>query len=341
MTDMAIHEDMRRLRVLHRSRGSVSFSDLVCRRPTGVAIDDPDYRSLVSRFEANNGEIIYSYYSDSAPVGVAVTLRRHRMRETLWLYRKTEVLARDAPEFARLLLRIDREAVRVSNVLAGMSQRIAMSNLYSLTREITAYLETERTCDAEIRALSSYTDELANIEAYSARAARREAQIIYLNGMLRGLGALLVVTPLVALLFGRLDVPGVDSTLFIACLVAGSVGAFMSVLMRMTSDHFNVDHQIGREYVTKLGIARPFIGAIFALLIYFAFQGQLLQQIKVPDGDPQKFAFFVAAGFVIGFSERLAKDIVQTAEGSVGGPAGIAETAPHGAPPAPAPVAPG
>jgi hypothetical protein len=330
MTDIPIdekgHADPRRFL---RSRDAVSFNDVVAQRKVGQSLDDPDYRSLVRRFEAKNGEIIYSYYSDAMPVGVAVTIRRRRMRDTLWLYRKTELLARRAPDFARLLLRLDREAVRVSNVLAGMSQRIAMSNLYSLAREITAYLEAEEKDASADAALASYTAELASIEGYSAKAARRQAQIIYLNGMLLGLAVLLVLAPLLAVLFGRLDVPGVDAPLFIACLIAGSVGAVISVLMRMSGDKFNVDHQIGREYVTKLGVARPFIGAIFALLIYFAFQGQLLQQIKLPDEQSKQFAFYVAAGFVIGFSERLAKDIVQTAEGSLGGPAGVAEAAPR------------
>jgi hypothetical protein len=38
----------------------------------------------------------------------------------------------------------------------------------------------------------------------------------------------------------------------------------------------------------------------------------------VPDGSQGKFAFFVAAGFLIGFSERFAKEIVRTAESGAG-----------------------
>lgn len=139
--------------------------------------------------------------------------------------------------------------------------------------------------------------------------------------MMRGLLALIVLAPLMALMFGALDVPGVDSTLFVACLVAGSFGAAMSVLMRMSGGRFVVNHEIGREYVTNLGFARPFIGAIFALLLYFAFRGELLQQVEPPPGPQGEFAFFVASGFVIGFSERFAKEIVRAAD-QTPGPAG-------------------
>jgi hypothetical protein len=93
----------------------------------------------------------------------------------------------------------------------------------------------------------------------------------------------------------------------------------MSVLMRMSGGRFVVNHEIGREYVTNLGFARPFIGAIFALLLYFAFRGELLQQIELPPGPQGELAFFVASGFVVGFSERFAKEIVRAAELSPAG----------------------
>ena len=71
--------------------------------------------------------------------------------------------------------------------------------------------------------------------------------------------------------------------MFVGCLLAGAVGAVMSVLIRMSSGNLDVNHEFGREYLSNLGLVRPFIGAIFALLLYFAFKGELLQQIYVPE----------------------------------------------------------
>ena len=57
----------------------------------------------------------------------------------------------------------------------------------------------------------------------------------------------------------------------------------------------------------------PFIGATFALLLYFAFKGALLEQIHIPPSPSGRFAFFVASAFLIGFGERFAKEIVGSA----------------------------
>jgi hypothetical protein len=323
--------------LLGAGRGSASFGDLVQARWNCThAIDDADrehyhakHQELLRRFQAEHGEIIHDYWSESAPAAVAVTSRPlpFGRAQQLALHRRTEQLSASRPEFSRLLLRIDRQAVRGSNVLAGMSQRIAITNLYSLTRDVTAYLEADR----EIRlgrskngipehdaTVSAYNSELKNIAHYVGEAGSRQAQIIYLQGMMRGLLALIVLAPLLALMFRAIDVPGLDSTLFVACLIAGSFGAAMSVLMRMSGGRFVVNHEVGREYVTNLGFARPFIGAVFAVLLYFAFRGELLQQVEPPSEPQGAFAFFVASGFVIGFSERFAKEIVRAADQSSG-----------------------
>jgi hypothetical protein len=337
MTDVAmsaegIHE---RRRFGHR-RESVSFTDVVRARYQGD--DDERFRSRLERFEEENGAVSEVWWSEEFSAAVAVTVKRRPrllrllgLYETLTLHRKTEELAREAPEFGRLLLQVDRQAIRVSNVLAGMSQRVAMSTLYALTRDVVSYLESKRLMrrptqeeerdlhvPEEQEALESYGKELREIETYAGQAAARQAQIVYLKGMMRGLAMLLLLAPALAGLFFATDVPGVDETLFIACLISGSLGALMSVLMRMNSGKFNVNHEIGREYLSNLGAARPFIGAIFALLLYFAFQGQLLDQIRLPDSPEGEFAFFMVSGFLIGFSERFAKEMLAASEQGVG-----------------------
>ena len=45
----------------------------------------------------------------------------------------------------------------------------------------------------------------------------------------------------------------------------------------------------------------------------------MLEQVKVPEPGDGEFAFFVAAAFAIGFSERFAKEIVRKAEAGAGG----------------------
>jgi hypothetical protein len=89
----------------------------------------------------------------------------------------------------------------------------------------------------------------------------------------------------------------------------------------MNAGKFNVNHEIGREYLSRLGSFRPAIGAVFALLMYFTLRGHLLPNITAPspENEPSEaFAWFLAVGFFLGFRERLAKEMVSTAESGIG-----------------------
>jgi hypothetical protein len=322
MSDLAISQPAGGLTgVFSSRRDSISFGDLVqgrwlARQPKASEEERAKHADLLARFKEQHGEIVDDFYSERVAAGVAVTCKRRRFhRDQLTLHRRTERLTVGQPKYSKLLLDLDAQAVRVSNVLAGMSQRIAMSNLFALGRDVIANLEGP---DPDEKTRTDYDQTLKDICQYVSKAGGRQAQIVYLKGMMQGLGLLFLLTPLLAWVLSAFEVPGVEPTLFVACLVAGAFGAAMSVLMRLNGGRrFTVSHEIGREYVTNLGLARPIIGAIFALLLYFAFRGELLQQMQLPEGPQGEFAFFVASGFLIGFSERLAKEIVNSAEGSL------------------------
>jgi hypothetical protein len=304
-------------------RQSATFLDLVHARfqwksehSARVDAARERYETIRATFEADHGKIVDEHWSGRFPVGVVTCRRRERWgREQWWLHRQTGSLASDQPGFSRLLRDAARQSVRASNVLSGMSQRIAISNLFSLTRDIIGSLDIE---EGEPTGLETYRTDLAEIADYTGRAGAREAQIVYLKGVLRGLAALIVLVPVLVLAINALDTPDVDPMLFVGSVIAGSLGATMSVLMRMSGGKFDVNHEIGREYVSNLGLARPYIGAVFALLLYFAIQGGLVDQVNVPKPGEGELAFYVAGAFAIGFSERFAKEIVRSAEGRAG-----------------------
>jgi hypothetical protein len=296
-------------------RRTASFGDLVNAR--GSDGTGSGYAETRERFEAEHGKIVDDYWPTREGTGLALCCKRVGWGREQWsLHRSMGDLAATRPDFSPLLLHVARESVRASNVLSGMTQRIAVSNLFSLSRDIMASLDSTGRRRPSPQA---YLRNLHDISAYAAQAGARQAQIVYLKGLMGGLLALVLLAPVLALALPSAHVPGLDPRLFVGCLVAGSTGATMSVLMRMSGGKFDVNHEVGREYVTRLGFARPYIGAVFALLLYFAFQGGLLQQVHVPDSPGGAFAFFVAAGFLIGFSERFAKDIVRSAESGAGG----------------------
>ncbi|MGZ6143383.1 MAG: hypothetical protein ACXWLM_08590 [Myxococcales bacterium] len=326
MTDFALPLPvLRRGRTVatgHGGRRTASFGDLVHAHTkmatSGATVEaEQHYDGIRRLFEAEHGKIVDDHWPKCPETGLALCCKKDRWGREHWsLHRSMGDLATGRPAFSSLLLHTARESVRASNVLCGMTQRIAVANLFALNRDIMASLAGERRART---APAAFHRNLRDINRYSGEAGARQAQVIYLKGLLIGLLALVALAPLVGQLLPPAAVPDSDASLFAGCLVAGAFGATMSVLIRMSGGKFDVNHEVGRGYVTNLGFARPYIGAVFALLLYFASQGGLLHQVSVPGGSA-RFAFFVAAGFLIGFSERFAKEIVRGAESGAGGP---------------------
>lgn len=161
--------------------------------------------------------------------------------------------------------------------------------------------------------------EIIEIEKYYDRAAAHAARFVYFWGMLAGAFVAGAAGVLIALIvgggFGVIDVGSPSTRFFFACYAAGALGAIVSVLTRMRSDRFSLDYEVGRMPAFWLGTFRPFLGAVFGLLIYFALQSELLQLQKPDEG--KAFFFFTLFAFVAGFSERLTHVILGGAERTV------------------------
>jgi hypothetical protein len=106
---------------------------------------------------------------------------------------------------------------------------------------------------------------------------------------------------------------------FVAMVVAGTAGAIISVLVRMSMGSFKAPIDTARTNVRILGAIRPMIGATFAVIIVFGLIGQLLG-LQVVDAEHKFFAYVVFA-FLAGFSERWAQNLLTGVAKSVGAPA--------------------
>jgi hypothetical protein len=320
---------------LGRSRGrTASFGDLVhahWRWKNEHADDDvghEQYEAIRERFEEEHGKIVDDYWSVREPAAVALCCKRVRFGRLEWsLHRVMGSLAAGRSEYSPLLLRIARQSVRANSLLSGMTQRMATANLFALSRDIMASLESDGDDPARLQEIEAYKRDLQYIAGYAGEACKRAARVVYLKGLLWGVLALAALAPVLAYVLSRVSVPDVDPTLFVGCLVSGSLGAVMSVLIRLGGDSLDVDHQFGRDYLTSLAALRPLIGAVFAVLLYFAFKGNLVKQVDVSGRGAGEFAFFVTSAFAVGFSERFAKQIVRTAEGSTAAAAAPAKAA--------------
>ena len=103
---------------------------------------------------------------------------------------------------------------------------------------------------------------------------------------------------------------------FFICYVAGGLGAIVSVLMRMSSNSFRVDYEVGRATIRRLGSFRPFIGAIFGIAVYFLIKSGI-PNVQLPADKTQAFFFLAAVAFLSGFNERWTQVLFGKAESTI------------------------
>jgi hypothetical protein len=279
------------------------------------------------QFRAAEGDIVQVYWCVRKPSGVALTIKpQTRLQsilgeEQIRLHRVSNwLMPRVAQKLDDLLQDCDELAIRSSEILRGTPKRIAMRSTYEIESHVLGFLErtSERPSEKEIDAFVK--DARQAVAAARARyevAADKVARLVYVSGLITGVALLVPVAVLAALglwIFGALNLHSLGTQTFFACLTAGALGAFVSVLSRMGSAHrFGVDPEIGRRAVFALGAYRPAVGAIFGLALYFVIQSSAVGTAT------NAFATFVVAAFLGGFSERFVKVMLKGAETAVSG----------------------
>jgi hypothetical protein len=274
-----------------------------------------DYCRKLERFEQVHGRIINAYWCLNVPSAVALTakprarlLRKIGFRPTLTFHRVTDWATTEKPGIAAKLHRCDQIAIRASEVLSGVRERIAMqmvmasaSHLLSLADDQAGHRDHRKVLEQERR-------HLVECSEYYRNAANGQTQMIYFAGM----GVFAVLIGLFALINNVL--PGADNEFF-GALFAGAIGAVVSVVARINSGRFDLEYDVGRAYPFFLGGLRPLLGAAFGLGVYFAVSSGLLTIVPIPDKGTDRLYAIIVVCFVAGFSERWAKDTLAVAAG--------------------------
>jgi hypothetical protein len=263
------------------------------------------YDDTLARFEQQHGRIVGAYWCSRVESAVALT-ERTRLRGWLspiyTLHREGDWATHQAPDIARELHRCDELAVRAGTVLTGVRRRICMQLVLASAAHLLTLVDVRagHAEGAKTAALEGERAALAKAEAYYREAANGQAQMVYFGGM----AAVAVTLSIVAAVWLTLDWSSP-----VAALIAGAVGAVVSVIQRINTGKFTLEYDVGGPYAFFLGGLRPLIGGAFALAISFAFSGGLLH-LPVAAGettDTRRLALLVLA-FVAGFSERWAQD---------------------------------
>jgi hypothetical protein len=293
---------------------SVSFSELVyahfawwsSRGTPDEGASAARYDHMRRAFERRHGEIVAAYWCSHVESAVALTEKRRArgwLGPTWGFHRETDWATRSSPEVAAELHRCDELAVRANAVLTGVRQRICMRLVAAAAAHLLSVVdEPEATADPALAATALQHERAAIDEAekYYRGAANGQAQMVYFGG----LAAASVAISLIATIW-----LSISWSTPVAVLVAGSIGAVVSVIQRINSGRFTLEYDVGGPYAFFLGALRPLIGGTFAVVIAFAFTGGLLH-LPVAAGESggnRHLALFVL-GFLAGFSERWAQD---------------------------------
>jgi hypothetical protein len=289
---------------------------------------DDAYHDKLREFRAAEGDILEVYWCIRKPSAVALTEKpRTRMERLVGEHRirlhrvSNWLMPRAAEKLVDLLHDCEDLAIRAGEILRGTPKRIALRSTYEVESHVLAFLERTRGQPTEAEIDAFVEDARQAIQAAQEcyrDAADKVARMVYVTGMLAGVAALPPLAALAGLaiwIFGALQLHSGETQAFFACLSAGALGAVVSVLSRMASPaKFGLDPEIGRRALFFLGIYRPLVGSIFGLALYFVLQSSLLQV------EPsKKFATFVVAAFLGGFSERFVKVMLNDAEKSLAG----------------------
>jgi hypothetical protein len=317
--------------------GSGSFPELVRahfdweRAGCSDGADEQRYRQRLRAFEAREGELLHVYWATRRPSAVALTVKPKTgiaglitdHDAVIRLHRVTDWLVRER-RIADLLHHCDTLAIKVSQVLRGTPERIAMQWLYAVQSHLLGFIERTHGRAADEKQLAALVEsqkrELIQIEKYYTRAAEKAARIVYFWGMMIGVGVSALLLTLLAgglWITDRFEEPyTLEVQTFLVSYIAGGVGAVVSVLMRMSSNSFRVDFEVGRRTVKQLGSFRPFIGVVFGIALYFLVRSGVLR-IDLPEAESTAFFFFGTLAFLAGFNERWTNVLFGQAERTV------------------------
>ncbi|MGB3514370.1 MAG: hypothetical protein WBA93_35195 [Microcoleaceae cyanobacterium] len=104
------------------------------------------------------------------------------------------------------------------------------------------------------------------------------------------------------------------------CFTAGALGSIISILSRLSNYQQSEEKLQYQDSIIPIlvGFYKPLIGGTFGILIFAILQGGIIPitfgEINNEKRQEQKWMSLFSLSFVMGFSERLAKDIISTTE---------------------------
>jgi hypothetical protein len=314
-------------------------------------------RALRARFEEQHGTIQNSYFCEYLLGGCAMVERatgagRHaRIERRLHSVLNSPVADLVALEARCMTLSDDVNAAlhRPGNQAALRSVSDAVYS--AMTRVLGAadrFADPAATADDRLTALTAARREVADAATRVGATIQRQARFVYFQGTLIGAAVTIALCAGIGALAAHHWERVLSPAALTATTVFGALGAVVSVFQRIASGKLVLDYHASRFQLIQLGMLRPAVGATFGAVVQFALVGGLLGATDSGQAPDRTFGLFALIGFISGFSERFATDMIERAGQVISGttteptppsadqPAAPATTSANGASPQPA-----
>ena len=289
---------------------------------------EDEFRAALELFEDEHGEIISAYWCEQVEGAVALTAGRAPATWTRLIspapefHRASDWAGREEPELALSLDRCDELAIHAAEALRGVNRRIMMKLVMRSACRLMIILDTvesEESAAARERTVSTEARELARLRRDYREFVDAATKLVYVGGVALGVALLALLYTMIA---STLVAEGVSEKTIIGCLLAGAIGATVSVITRISNGTLSLgfDFRFARGATLFMGAMRPWIGSVFALLMFFMVTSGFVEILQIPADGINRFYYLCVLGFAAGFSERWAQDTL------TGGLAGSAST---------------
>ena len=282
--------------------------------------DRQRYPVMRKQYERENGIIRDSYFTKNI-AGGAVIVKPHGWIGHLSQLRKIriryegETSAGVQPDFEAALWRARAMERESGLLLFGTARKVLVEMLFSVSCYLLGVLDSVLGKNPALdddgrekldKAIATACKELDRLDKFARRAARTGSLRLYLLGLPFGAGALALVT----FIADQMRVEGLSPDVARICLVAGGIGAVVSVMIRISrGNSVRIDSQQGHLVTILAGSFRPLIGAVFGLALYVLIEGGLVP-LAFPEDSSSHDMFFAGIAFLAGFSERWAQDTI-------------------------------
>ena len=272
------------------------------------------YPRIRAAFEKKSGSIDEFYACTKIRAAVLLT-----SNDDIHLYYDVG----QCPQADALLAGAYQLAIEVPQYLNGNDLRRCLEMIFDtlngalgmMNRVADGKLGQDQILTVDEDTLKVYEDDLVHAQTFFDRATQRRSQITYFGGTTVGLAIPAAVIGCLIFFWSQAD-SDFDFGPLVGALGAGAVGAWISVIQRMASSSLQLDYSAGSSQLRLLGMVRPVVGAIFGAALYFVIESEVLPLTIRSDGRNDLF-FFIAVGFIAGFQERWAQDMLTVSKNSL------------------------